>query len=94
MAGDESFAIYPRKGEFFVFDPPERRLLERILLPVPTQRTKGVLVFPTVDGKLVAGPTAHDQDDKDGLVGAARGRRRGAAARRASSCRPSRAPSR
>ena len=32
---------------------------------MPTKRTKGVLVFPTVDGKWVAGPTAHDQEDKD-----------------------------
>ena len=64
MAGDDSFGIYPRKGEFFVFDPPGGRPLERILLPVPTKRTKGVLVFPTVDGKVVAGPTAHDQEDK------------------------------
>jgi glycerol-3-phosphate dehydrogenase len=64
LAGDESFEVYPRKGEFFVFEPPDGRPLERILLPVPTKRTKGVLVFPTVDGKLIAGPTAHDQDDK------------------------------
>ena len=64
MAGDDSFAIYPRKGEFFVFDPPGGRPLERILLPVPTARTKGVLVFPTVDGRVVAGPTAFDQEDK------------------------------
>jgi glycerol-3-phosphate dehydrogenase len=61
LAGDESFSIYPRKGEFFVFDAS----LDRILLPVPTKRTKGVLVFPRIDGKVVAGPTAHDQDDKD-----------------------------
>jgi glycerol-3-phosphate dehydrogenase len=65
QVGDDGFAIYPRKGEFFVFEPPEGRPLERILLPVPTKRTKGVLVFPTVDGKVIAGPTAHDQDDKD-----------------------------
>jgi glycerol-3-phosphate dehydrogenase len=64
LAGDESFAIFPRKGEFLVFDPPAGQPLERILLPVPTKRTKGVLVFPTVDGKVVAGPTAHDQTDK------------------------------
>ena len=63
MAGDDSFGIYPRKGEFFVFDTPEP--LERILLPVPTARTKGVLVFPTIDGKVVAGPTAVDGEDKD-----------------------------
>jgi glycerol-3-phosphate dehydrogenase len=64
MAGDDSFEIYPRKGEFLVFDPPERQRLDRIVLPVPTTRTKGVLVFPTIDGKLIAGPTAVDQDDK------------------------------
>jgi glycerol-3-phosphate dehydrogenase len=65
LAGDDDFAIRPRKGEFFVFEAPGGRALERILLPVPTKRTKGVLVFPTLDGRVVAGPTAHDQDDKD-----------------------------
>jgi glycerol-3-phosphate dehydrogenase len=65
LAGDDDFAIRPRKGEFFVFDAPGGRALERIVLPVPTKRTKGVLVFPTLDGRVIAGPTAHDQDDKD-----------------------------
>lgn len=62
LAGDDSFAIYPRKGEFLVFDvdPPEC-----ILLPVPDERTKGVLVFPTLDRRVVAGPTAVDIEDKD-----------------------------
>jgi glycerol-3-phosphate dehydrogenase len=60
LVGDDSFGIYPRKGEFFVFEA----YLDHILLPVPTKRTKGVLVFPTIDGKVIAGPTAHDQEDK------------------------------
>jgi glycerol-3-phosphate dehydrogenase len=64
-AGDDSFRVYPRKGEFFVFEPPGGHPLERILLPVPTKRTRGVLVFPTVDGKVIAGPTAYDQEDKE-----------------------------
>ena len=63
LVDDESVDVYPRKGEFLVFDPPEP--LDRILLPVPTKRTKGVLVFPTLDGKVVAGPTAIDQTDPD-----------------------------
>jgi glycerol-3-phosphate dehydrogenase len=63
LAGDDSFSIYPRKGEFFVFDAPEP--LGSIQLPVPTKRTKGVLVFPTLGGRVVAGPTAVDQEDKD-----------------------------
>ncbi len=62
LFGDDSFEIYPRKGEFFVFDGID---LERILLPTPTKRTKGVLVFPTLDGKVVAGPTAVDLEDKE-----------------------------
>jgi glycerol-3-phosphate dehydrogenase len=65
LAGDDSFGIYPRKGEFLVFEPPTGEPLERILLPVPTKRTKGVLVFPTIDGMAVAGPTAIDIEDKD-----------------------------
>jgi glycerol-3-phosphate dehydrogenase len=65
LAGDESFDVYPRKGEFLVFDPPEGAALERILLPVPSSGTKGILVFPTLDGKVVAGPTAVDQEDPD-----------------------------
>jgi glycerol-3-phosphate dehydrogenase len=65
LAGDDTFEIYPRKGEFLVFDHPRGARLGKILLPVPTKRTKGVLVFPTVDGKIVAGPTAVDQEDKD-----------------------------
>jgi glycerol-3-phosphate dehydrogenase len=62
LYGDDSFEIYPRKGEFFAFDGIA---LDRILLPTPTPRTKGVLVFPTLDGKVVAGPTAVDQEDKE-----------------------------
>lgn len=61
LVGDESFDVYPRKGEFLVFDLPAK--LERILLPVPEAGTKGVLVFPTLDGKVIAGPTAVDQED-------------------------------
>jgi glycerol-3-phosphate dehydrogenase len=63
LLGDDSFAIYPRKGEFLVFDPPGGPP-GKILLPVPSERTKGVIVFPTIDGKTVAGPTAIDLEDK------------------------------
>lgn len=64
MVGDDSFSIYPRKGEFLVFDPAGGQPLDRILLPAPSSGTKGVLVFPTIDRKVVAGPTAVDVEDK------------------------------
>jgi glycerol-3-phosphate dehydrogenase len=59
--GDDSFAIMPRKGEFLVFPNPG---LQEILLPVPSPHTKGVLVFPTLDGHVCCGPTAIDMTDK------------------------------
>ncbi len=59
--GDDSFTIAPRKGEFLVFPDPG---LQEILLPVPSRHTKGVIVFPTLDGHICCGPTALDLTDK------------------------------
>src|ERR1700682_5716546 len=38
--------------------------LEQILLPVPSPLGKGVLVFPTIDREIIAGPTAREREDK------------------------------
>jgi len=57
------FTIRPRRGELIVFDKLARPLLRSILLPVPTARTKGVLVAPTVYGNVLLGPTAEDVPD-------------------------------
>jgi glycerol-3-phosphate dehydrogenase len=62
MVGEQPASIYPRKGEFLVFSAAEP--LCEILLPVPTALGKGVLVFPTIDGLLIAGPTAREREDK------------------------------
>jgi glycerol-3-phosphate dehydrogenase len=65
LAGDHDFRIYPRKGEFVVLGAGQGEApLKRIVLPLPTPRTKGVLVFPAIDGMVIAGPTAVDQEDK------------------------------
>ncbi len=54
------FDINPRRGQFLIYDKFSRSLTERILLPIPTAKTKGVLVIPTIFGNLLAGPTAED----------------------------------
>ena len=64
LAGERPFAVYPRKGEFLVFEQPAGQELREILLPLPSAAGKGVLVFPTVDGHVIAGPTARDRTDK------------------------------
>lgn len=64
LAGDQHLSIYPRKGEFLVFKAPARAPLDEILLALPSALGKGVLVFPTIDGLLLAGPTAREREDK------------------------------
>jgi len=64
MLGGSSFTITPRRGELIVFDKLARPLLSAILLPVPTARTKGVLIAPTVYGNVLLGPTAEDVTDR------------------------------
>jgi len=65
LAGDDVVTVYPRKGEFLVFALAPVYVPGQILLPVPSAMGKGVLVFPTLDGHVIAGPTARDREDKE-----------------------------
>jgi glycerol-3-phosphate dehydrogenase len=60
-----AFRIKPRKGQFVVLDKAAFRHVPRIVLPVPTEITKGVVVCPTAFGNVLVGPTAEEQDDRD-----------------------------
>lgn len=62
--GHDRFTVTPRRGELLVFDKFADRLLDTIVLPVPSSLGKGVLVSPTVYGNIMLGPTATDLDDK------------------------------
>jgi len=64
MFGGGGFTIRPRKGELIVYDKLARTLLSSVILPVPTARTKGVVVAPTVFGNVLLGPTAEDVLDR------------------------------
>jgi glycerol-3-phosphate dehydrogenase len=62
---ESPFRIAPRKGQFVVFDKSSASLVDTVILPVPTEETKGVLVAPTVFGNVLVGPTAEEQDDRE-----------------------------
>ena len=64
IARQSPFSIRPRKGQFVVFDKSAFGLVQGIVLPVPTERTKGVVVSRTAYGNLIVGPTAEDQEDR------------------------------
>jgi len=65
LLGETQFQIRPRKGQFVVFDKAATRHLRTILLPVPTARTKGVVITRTIFGNLLVGPTAEEQEDRE-----------------------------
>lgn len=65
FTGEESFEIRPRKGQFVVFDKAASAFLKTILLPVPNDRTKGVVLTRTIYGNLLVGPTAEEQEARD-----------------------------
>jgi len=64
ISGNINFKIIPRKGQFVIFDETSYDLIQSIILPVPTKRTKGVVITKTAFGNLLVGPTAEDQDSK------------------------------
>ncbi len=64
MADAKGFSIRPRKGEEYMLDKRLHGLVRRIIFPVPSKNTKGILIIPTYDGTIMVGPTAEDTDDR------------------------------
>jgi glycerol-3-phosphate dehydrogenase len=64
LLGHDRFTVVPRRGELIVFDKLARRLVDTIVLPVPTSRGKGVLVSPTIYGNVMLGPTSENIADR------------------------------
>ncbi len=65
MAGDTSFKINPRRGEYILLDKECGNLVSHTLFRTPSKKGKGILVSPTVDGNLLTGPTAEEMEDKE-----------------------------
>jgi glycerol-3-phosphate dehydrogenase len=64
MLGFDRFTIVPRRGELFVFDKLTRPMASTIVLPVPTEKGKGVLISPTIYGNVMLGPTSENLIDR------------------------------
>ena len=65
--GAEDFEIKPRKGEYYLLDRMTKSRPSRVVFPVPTSVSKGMLVVPTVEGTVLIGPTAEVITDKTNL---------------------------
>ncbi len=65
MVGDYDYKIKPRKGEYRVLDKNCGDIVKHVIFQAPTKMGKGILVSPTYDKNIIAGPTAEDIDDKE-----------------------------
>ena len=63
MVGEPGFRIAPRRGEYWLFDKNLEGLVKRPVFSAPTPLSKGVVVTPTADGNIMAGPNAENIDD-------------------------------
>lgn len=65
MIGDNSFKIHPRRGEYILLDKKCGKTVSQTIFRTPSNKGKGILVSPTVDGNLLCGPTAVDIENKE-----------------------------
>lgn len=66
LAGDNSFTVTPRKGEYILFDKAvSGQLVNGIVFPTPTKKSKGILICTTTHGNVFIGPNANEQDDRE-----------------------------
>ncbi len=67
MVGAADFKIHCRKGEEYLLDRRLQGIVTRLIFPVPTATSKGVLIIPTVDGPIMVGPTAEEVNNREDL---------------------------
>lgn len=67
MVSSRKLSITPRRGEYCLMDKKAGTFVSHTVFQLPTAMGKGVLITPTVHGNLLAGPTADDISDKEGV---------------------------
>lgn len=65
MAGDDSFTIIPRRGEYILLDKECGKHLKQTIFKTPNEMGKGILASPTASGNIILGPTSENIEDKD-----------------------------
>ena len=60
MAGLSQLMLFPRRGEYVLLDKAAEGLVRSVVFPAPSEKSKGILVLPTIDGGILLGPTAED----------------------------------
>ena len=64
-AGIDNFYVYPKRGEYFVFDDAVGKVVSHTIFPTPRENTKGILIAYDVFGKIIIGPNSELIKEKE-----------------------------
>jgi len=77
LCGDKIEPIKAYRGQYFVLDKMFAGYVRQVIYPVPSPESKGILVAPTPEGNILAGPNFEEADTTEttlqGLEEVARG---------------------
>lgn len=65
MVSENKIKIMPRRGEYFLLDKEANGIVNHVMFQLPTERGKGILATPTIDGNVLLGPTSTFIEDKE-----------------------------
>lgn len=65
LVSKEKIKITPRRGDYILFDKSLEGYVNHTIFMLPTNKGKGVLATPTIDGNLLIGPTSKNIEDKE-----------------------------
>lgn len=68
MVCNKEYTIYPRKGQYYVMDKNQGKVVSSTIFQCPSEKGKGVLVSPTVHGNLIVGPDSTDTEDREDIA--------------------------
>lgn len=68
MVSDDKLHIRARRGEYLLLDKETKGFVNHVMFNLPTDKGKGILVAPTIDGNTLVGPTSDFIDEKEDTV--------------------------
>lgn len=62
-----SYKMIPKRGQYFILDRGAKGLVNNVLFPCPSEKGKGMLIFPEIHGRIMIGPDSEPISDPDGI---------------------------
>ncbi len=73
LVAPKEYDITPARGEYYLLDKSQGKLVNHVIFQCPNEKGKGVLVSPTVHGNLIVGPNAQNVAGADNVECTAEG---------------------